>query len=83
MVAEQKLTIEVCGDETISYSRSAPFERFFTFDKSEVSQMTTIDLTTLGFKFSSSRVNCPVSYKFVQEENGAKSDFIGPEMSIN
>ena len=37
VVAEQKLTIEVCGDETISYSRSSPFERYFTFGKSEVS----------------------------------------------
>ena len=37
VVAEQQLTIEVCGDETISYSRSSPHERFFTFDRSEVS----------------------------------------------
>ena len=78
VVAVQKLTIEVCGDESISYSRSSPFERYFTFDRSEVSQMKTIDLTTLGFLFSSSRVNCPVSYKFIQEENGTNSDFNGP-----
>ena len=78
------MTIEVCGDETISYNRYAPFERFFTFGKSAVSQMTTIDQAALGFEFSSSRINCPiVGYKFVQEENGVKSDFNGPEMSID
>ena len=66
VVAVQKLTVEVCGDETISYNRSSSFERYFTFSKSEVSMIKTIDMATLGFVISSSRVNCPLSYKFAQ-----------------
>ena len=75
--------MEVCGDETILHNRSSPFERYFTFSRTETSQIEIINFVTLGFNFESSRVNCPLSYKFVQSENEVETEFNGPELSID
>ena len=84
VTASQQLTVEICGDEDIYYSRSLPFTRYFTFDKTITSQVQVVSLATLGFNFATSRVNCPISFKFVQQQdNGQESDFTGPELSID
>ena len=65
VTAIQKLNVEICGDESISYENDDTMVNDFTFGRSEVSQIRTIDLATLGFTFASSRKNCPIRFKLV------------------
>lgn len=75
--ATQKFQVRVCGDEILSFQKSPYKPSVFSFDRTVKDQEELLQLSDLGFSFTTSRPSCQMNYKLIEIKNGVEHDITG------